>query len=233
MPLGTPVLAAREGTVALVLDGYTEAGATRTAHGNTVVVLHADGTFAIYTHLSPGIPIAEGTAVAAGQEIAKSGNTGYSRGPHLHFHVARVVGRGKLESLPLQFGTGRRTFRPQAGMYYGSPRAQPATCLADAKKASPQGSAEYVTFMNAFTPLMCQLSAMQGYPLFTGAADAGGGTLRVTATPEWLSMLEQDRELQLASLVLMWRKANGEGPVRVEMLDAAGQVVMVQGHEAK
>src|SRR5262245_36439730 len=53
MPVGTPVLAARAGTVARVTHGYTEGGLRDALkhRANVVFVLHTDGTFAEYVHL--------------------------------------------------------------------------------------------------------------------------------------------------------------------------------------
>jgi murein DD-endopeptidase MepM/ murein hydrolase activator NlpD len=78
VPLGTPVLAAAAGTVAFagVESGY----------GNHIEVRHADGTVTTYSHLST-IDVAVDQPVQAGQQIAHSGNTGHSTGPHLHFEV--------------------------------------------------------------------------------------------------------------------------------------------------
>ena len=57
----------------------------------------------VYLHLMRGsVVVAEGQQVLVGQALAKSGNTGNSTGPHLHFVVQRNVGLA-LESIPYQF----------------------------------------------------------------------------------------------------------------------------------
>jgi murein DD-endopeptidase MepM/ murein hydrolase activator NlpD len=78
VPVGTPVVAAADGVV-------TFAG-EQSGYGTHVEVTHADGTVTTYSHLSK-IDSAVGQAVKAGQQIAESGNTGHSTGPHLHFEV--------------------------------------------------------------------------------------------------------------------------------------------------
>jgi murein DD-endopeptidase MepM/ murein hydrolase activator NlpD len=76
--IGSPVLAAGGGTVAF--SGWNDTG-----YGNVVVLAHGD-TFTIYGHLA-SLNVRCGQSVSAGQQIATSGNSGNSTGPHLHFEV--------------------------------------------------------------------------------------------------------------------------------------------------
>ena len=55
-------------------------------YGLTVVVEHDNGFQTRYAHLSTSA-VAAGDTVAAGQLLARSGNSGRSTGPHLHFEV--------------------------------------------------------------------------------------------------------------------------------------------------
>lgn len=86
---GTPVLAPREGTVSIagVNGGY----------GNCVVVDHADGTKALFGHLSR-MSVAAGQAVTAGQEVGGVGTTGVSTGVHLHYEWRR--GSDDIDPVP-------------------------------------------------------------------------------------------------------------------------------------
>ncbi|WP_263263692.1 M23 family metallopeptidase [Pseudomonas sp. RIT-PI-S] len=101
MPEGTPIIAARAGTVIKVENNQGAGGAEPS--GNFVRVLHDDGTMGVYLHLMQGsIVVREGEQVRLGEPLGRSGNTGHSTGPHLHFVVQRNGGRG-LESIPYQF----------------------------------------------------------------------------------------------------------------------------------
>ena len=101
MPEGTPIIAARGGVVVKVEN--SQSGRGTNPSGNFVRILHPDGTMGVYLHLMRGsVVVAEGQRVVVGQALAKSGNTGNSSGPHLHFVVQRNVGLA-LESIPYQF----------------------------------------------------------------------------------------------------------------------------------
>jgi murein DD-endopeptidase MepM/ murein hydrolase activator NlpD len=84
-------------------------------------VLHTDGTFASYVHLSPGIPVKEGERVSRGQGIGSSGHTGYSGAPHLHFAVHRNGPDGP-HSIPIRFGLpNTEGFVPKLATWVGFP----------------------------------------------------------------------------------------------------------------
>lgn len=104
-PIGTPVLAARDGMVMAVEADFGRAGLDRArdaGRANLVRLLHADGAMSVYAHLDiDGVLVRPGQRVRAGQQIGLSGNTGFSTGPHLHFVVQ--VNRGmRLESIPFR-----------------------------------------------------------------------------------------------------------------------------------
>ncbi len=134
MPEGTPILAAREGTVI-----YTEANQVYGAQvpdmmgkANEVRIQHIDGTFAVYAHLAHGgVYVYAGQRVAAGQQIGLAGSTGYSSGPHLHFAVQAVRKTyDKIEtvSVPFQFYVGNPPVRfvPQFNLLAKAEYAGPA-----------------------------------------------------------------------------------------------------------
>jgi murein DD-endopeptidase MepM/ murein hydrolase activator NlpD len=119
MPDGTPVCAARAGIVIEVANDFFENSLDLSYAGraNHIMILHADGTMAVYAHLKlESARMQPGMRVEAGEVIAQSGNTGYSRGPHLHFAVQRNAGM-ELVSIPFRFqGADGGSISPQQGM---------------------------------------------------------------------------------------------------------------------
>lgn len=108
MPEGTPVVAAREGTVVAVKDDSNKGGASRKYEdmANMVTVQHADGTMAHYCHLSfRSAKVRVGQRVKAGDLLALSGNTGFTSGPHLHFAVFKARDGHGRETIPVRFRT--------------------------------------------------------------------------------------------------------------------------------
>ena len=97
--MGTPVLAAADGVVALVGDHFFG--------GHSLFLDHGDGLLTMYFHLS-AVDVKEGDAVKRGERVGAVGSSGRATGPHLHFgvrwHGARVDPRWLLEdpgSLPV------------------------------------------------------------------------------------------------------------------------------------
>ncbi|MBW4860273.1 MAG: peptidoglycan DD-metalloendopeptidase family protein [Clostridiaceae bacterium] len=80
VPVGTSVAAAKDGVVILAKTGYNG------GYGNYLVVDHGGGVSTLYAHNS-SLSVGVGTRVRRGQQIALSGNTGRSTGPHVHFEV--------------------------------------------------------------------------------------------------------------------------------------------------
>lgn len=80
LPTGSEILAAGAGVV-------TEAGWDG-PYGKVVVIRHLDGHSSRYAH-ADALLVREGEIVRRGQLIARSGNTGRSTGPHLHFEILK------------------------------------------------------------------------------------------------------------------------------------------------
>jgi murein DD-endopeptidase MepM/ murein hydrolase activator NlpD len=76
--IGTNVRASGKGKVIFV--------GTKGGYGLTMEIDHGFGYHTIYAHLSSSL-VEEGTIVKRGQVIAKSGSSGLSSGPHLHYEV--------------------------------------------------------------------------------------------------------------------------------------------------
>ncbi|MBB1258359.1 transglycosylase family protein [Streptomyces alkaliterrae] len=100
VPTGTSVRAVTGGTV--VSAGW--AG----SYGYQVVLRHHDGRYSQYAHLS-AISVRSGQQVNTGQSLGRSGSTGNSTGPHLHFEVRTGPGYGSdIDPLAYLRGKGVR-----------------------------------------------------------------------------------------------------------------------------
>lgn len=87
MPIGTTLVATRAGIVVAVQEDYADGNGVDLQE-NYVFVKHADGTMARYFHLTrQGSLVDVGDSVQQGEVIARSGNSGDSGEPHLHFDV--------------------------------------------------------------------------------------------------------------------------------------------------
>lgn len=114
-PLGTPVKAAAAGSVVKV--GNDPGG-----YGIYVKLAHAGGYETLYAHLASRTALLD-DRIEAGEGLGRSGSTGFSTGPHLHFEL-RQAGKA-IDPTPY--------FAAQAGP--AAPPARPAqpdgtlTCL--------------------------------------------------------------------------------------------------------
>ncbi|MEV0989526.1 transglycosylase family protein [Streptomyces sp. NPDC049949] len=75
------------------------------AYGYQVVIRHADGRYSQYAHLS-ALGVKAGQQVSGGQRIGRSGSTGNTSGPHLHFEMRTSPGYGS-DIDPLKYLRGR------------------------------------------------------------------------------------------------------------------------------
>lgn len=81
-PIGTQVRSTHRGIVRFAGEFYFD--------GKAVIIEHGMGVFSLYCHLSE-ILVNSGDMPSQGSIIAKTGNTGRSTGPHLHWGM-RVNG---------------------------------------------------------------------------------------------------------------------------------------------
>ena len=106
LPLDSEIAAARNGVVIAVVqknpDNEDDNPAPKSM-ANEILILHADSTIGVYAHLTTnGAKASFGQVVRRGDVIGLSGNSGYSRGPHLHFEVLAYDG-GQSGSVPFDF----------------------------------------------------------------------------------------------------------------------------------
>jgi lipoprotein NlpD len=102
-PSGTPVRAAREGTVI-----YSD---TLRGYGNVVIVEHTGGYATVYAHNDQNL-VRAGDRVRQGQQISRVGRSGRTSGPNLHFEVRKDnVARNPIYFLPTQTAERARNSR--------------------------------------------------------------------------------------------------------------------------
>ena len=83
IPVGTPVR--------VTGDGVVKAVQQQRGFGRVVKIDHGDGIVTVYAHLDEAL-VKKGALVSRGEVIARSGNSGRSSAPHLHYEI-RVGGR--------------------------------------------------------------------------------------------------------------------------------------------
>ena len=72
--------------VRAVADGIVRRASTDGVNGRILVVDHGGGVVTSYCH-NDELLVGDGDHVRRGQMIARSGNTGRSTGPHLHYQL--------------------------------------------------------------------------------------------------------------------------------------------------
>ncbi|GAA0945938.1 hypothetical protein Vau01_108770 [Virgisporangium aurantiacum] len=110
---GTNVKAMADGVVEYSRYEVKESNGTVVGYGHYIVLRHKDGSGSLYAHLQEGSLAAKGTAVHAGDTIAKSGKSGGVTGPHLHVE-----------------------YSPNGTVFTKDSRVDPAACIG----AGPTGS---------------------------------------------------------------------------------------------
>jgi len=109
------VLAVADGVISKIGEGFKnqtppflpENMARNEITGNYILLeIEQNGQkyYAFYAHLKPdSILVKQGDRVTTGQVLARTGNTGHSSGPHLHFHICNANDALKAEGLPFVF----------------------------------------------------------------------------------------------------------------------------------
>ena len=132
IPVGSPIVSSQSGTV-------VEAR-TSSSYGNMVRIRGNDGIETLYAHLS-SVGVQQGQQVERGQQIALSGNTGRSTGPHLHFETIRDGQR--VDPAPL-IGAAGEAPRPlnESGTQDAQSSAPPNATMAQASPTTGQQVAQ-------------------------------------------------------------------------------------------
>ena len=131
VPVGTPVVAAHSGTIVEVRES--------SSYGNMIRIRGDDGMDTLYAHLST-FGVQQGQQVTAGQQIALSGNTGRSTGPHLHFEVIR--NGTKIDPAPLLSLSGAEAIQRSEGQ---TPEPSPSESDASPVASTPATAAASTT----------------------------------------------------------------------------------------
>lgn len=162
MPLGTDILAAHGGTV-LALEMDSRVGGCSHVYANDanyVLIDHHDGTAGLYLHVErDSSDLRVGDRVAAGDVIARVGQTGWTCGPHLHFQVQEICGSWWCQSLPSEFhGAGAGV----GAIAHSEPIAS-ENCAADA--ATPDGEQKSEPHDEAGCAVFSSSSTLGGWAL--------------------------------------------------------------------
>ena len=143
MPEGTPVLSARDGVVVKIKNDSDVGGPSLKydPYNNYVLIRHDDATLAHYCHLQKGsCLVTPGLRVKAGDVIARSGNTGFSSGPHLHFCVFKTKNGRERQSIPVHFRTAdEKAITLRTGRNYKASGVQTASVPAGKTDIAHQG----------------------------------------------------------------------------------------------
>lgn len=92
MPIGTPILAADDGRIFIVVESYRDNIDKGFGEANYIGVEHSGGILTWYTHLMfEGSLVQVNDQVSRGETIGYSGNTGESSYPHLHFFAQQLI----------------------------------------------------------------------------------------------------------------------------------------------
>lgn len=83
-----PVYAAGDGEVVEVRNDYNSTDTSGSSYGNYVKIKHNETFTTLYAHLKyKSVTVNVGDRVKQGDQIGNMGNTGYSKGTHLHYEL--------------------------------------------------------------------------------------------------------------------------------------------------
>ncbi len=250
LQLDTPVLAAASGVVSYVHGGETACGgAELKLHANYVTIDHPDGSSTQYGHLG-AVEVAVGDVVEVGQEIARSGRTGYTGCmPHLHF-ARQLQGGPVTQSIPVYF----EEF-PDAGLRDGATIRSTPACATAGAEDSPTGRL-CATYRGAGADAPVLFSRLEAAIDYDWAKQSPGGYWLDNSTDgfaaSWTGSFEIDEPGVYAfrvratdrvrvridgvtlvdawtdfarprTLSLPWRATSGTHTIEVEHLDASGR----------
>ncbi|MCK5753666.1 MAG: transglycosylase family protein [Mycobacterium sp.] len=168
-PVGAPIYAAADGTVA--------AAGTASGFGHWIVLDHninGHKWSTVYGHMfANGLKVKQGDHVTAGQQIAVRGNDGESTGPHLHFEVwdgGRLSGGHDIDPAGWVKDNPDPGSAPAAAP--AAPRGPPTNQNLAAVTPAPPGAGDIVTA--ADWDSVAKLEAGGNWAINTGNGYAGG-----------------------------------------------------------
>jgi murein DD-endopeptidase MepM/ murein hydrolase activator NlpD len=96
--LGTSIFAGARGNLYYTVNTCPDDGSQPScggSYGNHARMVHADGRVTIYAHMKKGTVMPPLNNLSCGSYLGKSGNSGRSSAPHLHFELWLNTGIGK------------------------------------------------------------------------------------------------------------------------------------------
>ncbi len=126
---GQPVLAPADGLIVKAVDGmpdltraneipnldYYREDLNR-ALGNYVIIDHGNGVWSFLAHFKNGsVQVKEGRKIKTLDTLGLLGNSGFSTGPHIHFHFMNGPDVLTASPLPIELDIEGGTHDPQAG----------------------------------------------------------------------------------------------------------------------
>lgn len=148
--VGDPAYAVGSGTV--VTAAYSSTA------GNYVAIQHSGGLITRYLHLSV-IDVKQGQHVSKGQIVGRTGNTGNSAGPHLHFD-ALLDTQSQLNTYRSLFGEPKGGFS-KGSLGYKVP-VEPLIPVDSYSPAATVGASQYGIKLRGGRPNMLAALAIVG-----------------------------------------------------------------------